>query len=137
LCPLEAEGRLVAEPESNQCDQGQDPVLGSDLFAFGIGAAVVGDRHFEYFVSALEELGRDFGFDIERRRPQPKIAQYGGPHGFVTGLHVGEHRVVQNVRNQGEKPVGRIVPKQKDAMGAHEAAAIHGVRAHFDDGFDQ
>src|SRR5215831_7247328 len=58
---------LVCEPETNQIIQRCDPIFPSDLFALGIGAAVIGDRDFIEAALFFGKFDGDLRFEAESR----------------------------------------------------------------------
>src|SRR5262245_66471863 len=76
---------------------------------------------------ALENLGVDFGLDAKSVRFQLEGSQHLRPHHLVTGLHIGEHRVVEDVRGERDDAVAKVMREQKDAMAPEKPRAVDDI----------
>mgnify|MGYP007061446028 CR=1 FL=1 len=88
-----------------------------DLLSLRIAPAVIGYGDFidaPLFVSA--DLGGDFRFDGEIVGFDPEGVEDLFPEHLVAGLHVGEGRIVEEIRQEGEKPVSELVPEEMDPL---------------------
>lgn len=110
---------------------GADAVSPADLFAFFVGAAVVGDGNLINGDFEFGDLGGDFGFEAEAVFLDGDFLQYLAAEHFVTGLHVGEVQVGEHVGHEGEKLVPHGVPEVEHAVhtGAEESRAEDNIRA--------
>src|SRR5215471_18190408 len=88
--------QVVAQdaPESGEA------VAPGDFLAFGVGAAGVGDGHFVDSPVALGDFSGDFGFEAEAIRFELDVLQDFPAKDFVTGLHVREFEIRENVGEQ-------------------------------------
>src|SRR5204862_67184 len=80
---------------------------------------------------ALADLSRDLGLDREVVLAQVERPQHVGAERLVAGLHVGERRVEEEVREQAQEAVADEVPEEVRALrpAAGEARAEDGVGA--------
>ena len=74
-------------------------------------AAVVIDGDFIDFTFAFQDLGGDFGLEIEPVRTQLDRADDVAFKGFIAGFHVGEVDVGEAIGKQGEGTVADRVPE--------------------------
>jgi len=102
----------------------------SDLFSFGVGAAVVRDRHLVNPGAGLGETSRELRLDAEAVGSEGKSSHQIHPHRFVTRLHVGEVEVRRHVRQHCQQVVAHAVPVvQHPSRVAPEATAEYGIGA--------
>ena len=71
-------------------------------------------------LARLEHASRDLRLDVERIRPEVHPPQDVGADRLVARLHVGQHRVVEDVRQPGQALVGHEVPVEKDPVAPDE-----------------
>src|SRR5204863_5893860 len=114
-----------------------DAVAPSDLFALVISPPVVGDGHFVHAIPALENLRRNLGLDAESVALELERSEHLDPHCLIAGFHVGEDRVVKNVREKRKQPVSQIVREEKHTPPAEKSRAIDDVRAALADQLDE
>jgi len=93
-----------------------DAVFPIDLFAFGVGAAVVGDGDFVNADAFFGELGCDLGLEAEAVFLDGDGLQNFPAHGFVAGLHIREVQVGEHVGHEREELVPQGVPKIQHAV---------------------
>ena len=103
---------------------GAEAVAPRDLLAFGVGAAVVGDRHLvEADVRAeAQDLRGQLGLDPEVVGDQVQAADEVAAERLVADLHVGDRRVVEHVGQQRQEAVAGVVPEQVRALRVRAAA---------------
>src|SRR5262249_20478382 len=83
-------------------------------------------------------LGRDFGLEAEAIGLQGDALKDFAAKDLVTGLHIGELEIGEDIREQGEKFVGDVMPEVVDALGtAQKARAEDDVGATVDQRFEQ
>src|SRR5439155_4711561 len=87
-----------------------------DLLPLCVGAAVIRDRQLVDAELALADLGGDLRLDAEVVLTQVERAQDLGAERLVARLHVGERRVVEHVREQGQKAVAEQMPEEVGAL---------------------
>ena len=85
-------------------------VLGADLLAFVVRAAVITDRHFVNRGLPLGELDGDFGLDAEPVAADRDASRQRQPERLVAGLHVGQVEVRRHVAGRGQEMVRQRVP---------------------------
>jgi hypothetical protein len=85
-------------------------VLQADLLSLRVGPAVVADRRFVDLGLSLGELDGDFRLEAEAVRADRDAFQQRRAEGLVTGLHVRQVHVGDDVAHGGQHPVCEGVP---------------------------
>ena len=80
--------------------EGADAVFPADFFAFGVGAAMVGDGDFVDAGAGAGDLGDDLGFDAEAVFLEGYGLDEFAFENFVAGFHVGEVEIGRHVRDE-------------------------------------
>ena len=100
-------------------------VLPINFFAFGVGAAVVGDGDFVDADAATGDFGGDLRFEAEAVFLDGDALEDLASEGFIAGLHVREVEVGEHVGEKSKEAVADGMPEVKNAVGfrADEAGA--------------
>src|SRR4029453_6463081 len=97
------------------------------LLPFIVPPTGVRDRNFVNSVTTLENLGGQLGLDAKAVGFERERSQYFRPHYLVTGFHVGEHRVVQDVGGERDDTIAKVGGKQKPSMPSEKPGAVNHV----------
>jgi hypothetical protein len=89
----------------------------ADLLALGVGASVVGDPDLVDPPPAGGDLGRHLRFEAEAVLFDLDRLDDLAAEGLVTGLHVGEVQVGEDVGDGGQELVADRVPVVEDSVG--------------------
>jgi hypothetical protein len=103
----------VEEAELEQQPHRLRPVAPTDVLALGVRAAVIRDRDLIDPGARLCQARGELRFDPEPLAAEPQILEDVCPHRLVTGLHVREVQVVEDVGEPREDPVPEGVPVQE------------------------
>ena len=130
---------LPQEAVFEDAADGADAVFPADFFAFGVGAAVVGNGDFVDAGAGAGDLGDDLGFEAEALFRDGDGLDQLAFENFVAGLHVREVEIRCHVRQEGEELVAEGVPEIQHAVlvRADEAGAEDGVRLAAENGLEQ
>ena len=130
---------LAQEAVFEDAADGAYAVFPADFFAFGVGAAVVGDGDFVDAGAGAGDLGDDLGFDAEAVLLEGDGLDQLAFKNFVAGFHVGEVEIGRHVRQEGEELVAEGVPEIQHAVlvRADEARAQDGIRLAAENGLEQ
>ena len=132
-------GDLAQEAVFEDAAEGAEAVFPADFFAFGVGAAVVGNGDFVDACAGAGDLGDEFGLDTEAVFLEGDGLDQLAFENFVAGLHVGEVEIGCHVRQEGEELVAERVPEVEHAVlvRADEAGAEDGVCLAAENGLEQ
>ena len=115
---------LGKEPPPDDHPQHGEYVVGLDLLAFGVGPAMVIDRHFVGDAPFLHHPAKDLRMLLPSLRNQAVLVEQGTPVQKVAAIDVGEGHVVENVEHEGYETVPQFVPEIRNPgeLGSHQAA---------------
>lgn len=98
---------LVEEIVLQDAAEGADTIFPTDLLAFGIGAAVVGDGHFVNAGIEFGDLRGDLGFEAEAVLLDLHLLDDLAAENFIARLHVREVQIREHVGHGGEHLVAQ------------------------------
>src|SRR5260370_24094310 len=102
----------IAKPEN--CDDRAKAVLPANLLAFLIGAAGVTNGNLKNARAALGELDGNFRLDSKALADKRHALQQCGSNHLVTGFHVGEIEVRDDIAQQGQETISKLMTEEKN-----------------------
>src|SRR5207253_1043350 len=102
----------AGQADAHEHADGLEAVPPRDLLPLRVGAAVVRDRQLVHAQLAFADLGGDLRLDAEVVLVEIEGAQHVAAERLVARLHVGQRRVVEDVREQRQEAVAKQVPEQ-------------------------
>src|SRR3990170_5831361 len=106
----------VEQSEAEDTVEGGEAVPPGDLLPFGIGPAVVRDRHLVDPAAELGHLDRQLGLDPEPVRLEAETLEHVGPEDFVPDLDIAQVEIRDHVAEIREEPIPDVVPEVEDAV---------------------
>src|SRR5487761_132980 len=129
---------LVEETITQNCVQRHHAVTPRNFLSFFIGTARVRDRHFVDPPPSLGHSRRHFRLKAEAIRAQPHPPNHFLSENLVTGFHVGERQVRDNVGKQRQEFISNVMPEEVNALrAAQKPRSVHNIGAAVQDRFNQ
>src|SRR5580692_3134686 len=98
------------------CPEGARASSPANFLSFAIGTARIADRNFEYAGATLGQLDGELGLHVKRGAFERNAFEQVSANHLVTGFHVGEVEVGNQVAQEGEQFIAERVAKEKGAL---------------------
>src|SRR5207302_6788641 len=102
----------IAEPKN--CGDRANAVLPANLLAFLIGATGVANGNLKNARAALGQLDGNFRLDFKTLADKRHALQQCGSNHLVTGFHVGEIEVRDDIAQQSQEVISQLMTEEKN-----------------------
>src|ERR1700739_4996676 len=101
----------------------------SNFLSFAIGTARIADRNFEYACATLGQFDGELRINVKCGTFERNTLEQIRANHLVTGFHVGEVEIGNQVAQEGEQFIAERVAEEKSALvpAGHEARSENGI----------